>query len=87
MPPRSTGSATNLVVSGIVESLVSSDLTIPIAPIHTATSRRTNFLPSFCRIARGEVPACRSEANAMELSYTFGEPDVQNAFLLSDLHA
>lgn len=86
MPSNSTGSITDINISGIAESRGPADQTAPISSNHTATSRRANHLPPSACILGTDMPIFRKNAAVMEPQLTIREPDVRNAPLPPETH-
>lgn len=87
LPYSSTNFGTNANVFGIAESVVLANQKVPIPPIRTSTSRRTNLLPPSCHKAWIDIPVRCSEAPAMQPRDIIGEPDVCLVSLSPSLHA
>lgn len=87
MLSSSSGYAADNNVSGIADACVPADQPAPTPPVHTATSRHSNLLPLFRRIAESDIPAHLREADSMNLQDAVGEPDVCSFPLPPHLYA
>lgn len=82
----SAGSATDTSVSQIAEVCASIHQPVPISPILTATSCRTNLLSPSIVSNGSDIPIRLCEASTMKPEDTIGNSNVSSAPLLLDLY-